>query len=96
PALGLPDDPHHPHTVTDQLDGATYTWTKSNYVRLDPREKPAHILTFQRSGGRVRASGSRSDGSMAGADGTTARSRRSSPRPESSRPSRSRRRTGGS
>ncbi|WP_021598513.1 alpha-1,4-glucan--maltose-1-phosphate maltosyltransferase [Actinomadura welshii] len=57
PALGLPDDPTHPHTVTDQLDGATYTWTQSNYVRLDPRTKPAHILTFERNEGRGRAGG---------------------------------------
>ncbi|SFQ50354.1 starch synthase (maltosyl-transferring), partial [Actinomadura madurae] len=56
-ALGLPDDPTHPHTVTDQLDGATYTWTQSNYVRLDPRTKPAHILTFERNEGRGRAGG---------------------------------------
>ncbi|WP_308210087.1 maltotransferase domain-containing protein [Actinomadura madurae] len=46
PALGLPDDPTHPHTVTDQLDGATYTWTQSNYVYLDPQIRPAHVLTF--------------------------------------------------
>ncbi|WUI04449.1 alpha-1,4-glucan--maltose-1-phosphate maltosyltransferase [Spirillospora sp. NBC_00431] len=46
PALGLPDDPHRPYTVTDQLDGAVYTWTRSNYVHLDPRTKPAHVLTF--------------------------------------------------
>ncbi|MFA1559444.1 hypothetical protein, partial [Actinomadura chokoriensis] len=76
---GLPDDPHHHYTVTDQLDGATYTWTQNNYIYLDPHTKPAHILTFQRNGDeRVRASGSRADGSMAGADGTTARSGRSS------------------
>ncbi|QXJ24775.1 alpha-1,4-glucan--maltose-1-phosphate maltosyltransferase [Actinomadura graeca] len=46
PALGLPDDPDHPHTVTDQLTGATYTWHRSNYIRLDPHDQPAHILTF--------------------------------------------------
>ncbi|MEU8348000.1 hypothetical protein AB0C74_40460, partial [Spirillospora sp. NPDC048832] len=45
-ALGLPNDPHQPHTVTDQLDGTTYTWTKSNYVYLDPQTRPAHVLTF--------------------------------------------------
>ncbi|MFA1544633.1 hypothetical protein, partial [Actinomadura monticuli] len=81
PALGLPDDPHHHYTVTDELDGTTYTWSQANYVYLDPRTRPAHVLTFQRNEGRVRAGGSRSDGSMAGADGTTARSRRSAPRP---------------
>ncbi|MUN42795.1 alpha-1,4-glucan--maltose-1-phosphate maltosyltransferase [Actinomadura litoris] len=46
PALGLPDDPDHSFTVTDQLDGAAYTWRRSNYVRLDPHVQPAHILTF--------------------------------------------------
>ncbi|GAA4228459.1 alpha-1,4-glucan--maltose-1-phosphate maltosyltransferase [Actinomadura meridiana] len=44
-ALGLPDDPDNAYTVTDQLDGATYTWTRSNYVRLDPHTKPAHVFT---------------------------------------------------
>ncbi|MEV0668592.1 hypothetical protein AB0I58_45020, partial [Spirillospora sp. NPDC050365] len=62
PALGLPDDPDQPHTVTDQLDGTTYTWRKSNYVRLDPHTKPAHILTFQKNGGRVRAGGGQGGG----------------------------------
>ncbi|WP_329602971.1 hypothetical protein, partial [Actinomadura soli] len=38
--------PHHTHTVTDQLNGTTYTWTQTNYVRLDPHTQPAHILTF--------------------------------------------------
>ncbi|MFI0412494.1 hypothetical protein, partial [Actinomadura sp. 3N508] len=46
PALGLPDDPTRTFTVTDQLDGTTYTWTRSNYIRLDPHTQPAHILTF--------------------------------------------------
>ncbi|TYC07525.1 alpha-1,4-glucan--maltose-1-phosphate maltosyltransferase [Actinomadura syzygii] len=60
PALGLPDDPDHPYTVTDQLDGAVYTWTGANYVHLDPHTKPAHILTIQQADeGRVRAGESR-------------------------------------
>ncbi|MFI0374520.1 hypothetical protein ACH35V_42260, partial [Actinomadura sp. 1N219] len=46
PALGLPNDPELAYTVTDQLDGATYTWTQTNYVRLDPQVQPAHVLTF--------------------------------------------------
>ncbi|MFI0483025.1 alpha-1,4-glucan--maltose-1-phosphate maltosyltransferase [Actinomadura sp. 9N215] len=60
-ALGLPDDPTRTHTVTDQLDGATYTWTQTNYVRLDPHTKPAHILTFDETpdDGRARADESR-------------------------------------
>ncbi|MGH9168323.1 MAG: alpha-1,4-glucan--maltose-1-phosphate maltosyltransferase [Acidimicrobiia bacterium] len=46
PALGLPDNPHQPHTVTDQLNNTTYTWTQTNYIHLDPHTQPAHILTF--------------------------------------------------
>ncbi|WP_433467862.1 alpha-1,4-glucan--maltose-1-phosphate maltosyltransferase [Spirillospora sp. CA-128828] len=46
PALGLPDDPTHQFTLTDELDATTYTWTKSNYVYLDPQIRPAHVLTF--------------------------------------------------
>ncbi|WP_347813465.1 hypothetical protein [Actinomadura sp. KC216] len=42
----MPDDPARTFTVTDHLDGATYTWTRSNYIRLDPHTQPAHILTF--------------------------------------------------
>ncbi|WP_165978666.1 hypothetical protein, partial [Actinomadura darangshiensis] len=56
---GLPDNPTHTFDVTDELDGATYTWTQANYVRLDPRERPAHILTIQQDGGRARAGRSR-------------------------------------
>ncbi|MFI0412485.1 hypothetical protein, partial [Actinomadura sp. 3N508] len=60
PALGLPDDPTRTFTVTDQLDGTTYTWTRSNYIRLDPHTQPAHILTFEKpDAGRVRADESR-------------------------------------
>ena len=56
PALGLPDQPDRPYTVTDQLDGATYTWTRANYVRLDPHTRPAHILTIEKeNAGRARA-----------------------------------------
>ncbi|WP_165964681.1 hypothetical protein, partial [Actinomadura sp. KC216] len=52
----LPDDPARTFTVTDHLDGATYTWTRSNYIRLDPHTQPAHILTFEKpDAGRVRA-----------------------------------------
>jgi starch synthase (maltosyl-transferring) len=48
-ALGLPDDPDRPFTVHDELDGATYTWRKANYVYLDPHLRPAHIFTFRSS-----------------------------------------------
>ncbi|MFM6963810.1 MAG: alpha-1,4-glucan--maltose-1-phosphate maltosyltransferase [Micrococcales bacterium] len=30
--------------VKDLLSGETYEWSANNYVRLDPRENPAHIL----------------------------------------------------
>ena len=37
--------------VQDQLTGATFNWAEHNYVRLDPFQEPAHILTI-RQGGR--------------------------------------------
>jgi starch synthase (maltosyl-transferring) len=43
PALGI--DSGAPFTATDELDGATYRWGQSNYVRLDPAYRPAHIFT---------------------------------------------------
>ncbi|MFB4303156.1 alpha-1,4-glucan--maltose-1-phosphate maltosyltransferase [Actinomadura sp. NTSP31] len=48
-ALGLPNDPDRPFAVHDELDGATYTWRKANYVYLDPQTRPAHIFTFRSS-----------------------------------------------
>ncbi|MGA4863867.1 maltotransferase domain-containing protein [Streptomyces lavendulocolor] len=45
PALGL--ERTGTFTVRDELsaDGATYTWGRSNYVRLDPRRQVAHVFT---------------------------------------------------
>jgi starch synthase (maltosyl-transferring) len=43
PALGM--DPGTQFTVTDELSGDTYRWGQSNYVRLDPAYRPAHIFT---------------------------------------------------
>jgi starch synthase (maltosyl-transferring) len=43
PALGI--DAGAEFTVTDELDGASYRWGQSNYVRLDPAYRPAHIFT---------------------------------------------------
>ncbi|MEV5827423.1 hypothetical protein AB0L25_17775, partial [Spirillospora sp. NPDC052242] len=60
-------------TLTDELDDTTYTWTKANYVHLDPHTRPAHVLTVRRDGD---GGGVRSDGSMLGADGTAVRSSR--------------------
>ena len=41
--LGLPADA--PYQVDDLLDGARYAWSgAANYVRLDPRERPAHVF----------------------------------------------------
>ncbi len=54
-------DPHHPQEATvtldsdeplrvhDELTGATYTWHRHNYVRLDPSLAPAHLLTVRRN-----------------------------------------------
>jgi starch synthase (maltosyl-transferring) len=40
--------PGETYRVTDLLTGAAYTWGGSNYVRLDPRGEPAHILRVER------------------------------------------------
>jgi starch synthase (maltosyl-transferring) len=41
--LGLEDDA--PFRVEDLLGGDSYTWQgRSNYVRLDPRDRPAHVF----------------------------------------------------
>ncbi|TDU04108.1 alpha-1,4-glucan:maltose-1-phosphate maltosyltransferase [Streptomyces sp. 846.5] len=47
PALGL--DPGDTAEVHDQLSGAHYRWGVHNYVRLDPTQQPAHILTVRRA-----------------------------------------------
>jgi starch synthase (maltosyl-transferring) len=46
PTLGL--DWNDTFTVHDLLSGATYRWGAHNYVRLDPREQPAHVLHVRR------------------------------------------------
>ncbi|MFJ6213083.1 maltotransferase domain-containing protein [Streptomyces sp. NPDC092296] len=47
PALGL--EWHDQLAVRDELTGATYRWGQHNYVRLDPSQQPAHILTVRRT-----------------------------------------------
>jgi starch synthase (maltosyl-transferring) len=47
PALGVGSDDQV--LVTDELTGQTWTWGRSNYVRLDPRQEPAHLLTVRRA-----------------------------------------------
>ncbi len=47
PALGFDWDSHI--TVTDAVTGATYDWGVHNYVRLDPFDEPAHVLTVTAS-----------------------------------------------
>ncbi len=47
PALGFDVDSRI--EVTDQVTGRTFDWGSSNYVRLDPFDEPAHILTVRRS-----------------------------------------------
>ncbi len=45
--IGLAWD--RPYTVEDLLTGARYTWQGArNYVRLDPREEPGHVLRVVR------------------------------------------------
>jgi starch synthase (maltosyl-transferring) len=45
--LGIP--PQAAYVVEDLLDGARYTWRGDwNYVRLDPRERVAHIFVVRR------------------------------------------------
>jgi len=46
-ALGLPEDTES-YAVHDELTGADWTWGRDNYVRLDPSQEPAHILTVRR------------------------------------------------
>jgi starch synthase (maltosyl-transferring) len=47
-ALGLPHDA--PYTAEDLLTGESWTWQgPANYVRLDPAERVAHVLSLHRS-----------------------------------------------
>ncbi|TLS44225.1 alpha-1,4-glucan--maltose-1-phosphate maltosyltransferase [Streptomyces montanus] len=46
PRLGL--EWHESVPVRDELTGATYHWGRTNYVRLEPGQQPAHILTVLR------------------------------------------------
>ena len=45
PALGL--DWGDSFTVHDELTDQTWTWSEHSYVRLDPFEEPAHVLTVR-------------------------------------------------
>ena len=40
--------PGQNYRVVDLLTGSSYTWAERNYVRLDPRVEPAHILRVER------------------------------------------------
>jgi starch synthase (maltosyl-transferring) len=46
PHLGL--DWHASASVRDELTGETYHWGRTNYVRLTPGRRPAHVLHVQR------------------------------------------------
>ncbi|MGM0356737.1 alpha-1,4-glucan--maltose-1-phosphate maltosyltransferase [Streptomyces sp. ECR3] len=46
PHLGL--DWHEVVPVRDELTGDTYSWGRANYVRLEPGDRPAHVLTVLR------------------------------------------------
>ena len=45
PALGLEWD--DTVVVHDEITGADYTWGEHAYVRLDPHDEPAHVLTVR-------------------------------------------------
>ena len=47
PALGM--DGEDTFTVSDELTGQAWRWGKSNYVRLDPSDEPAHIFAVRRA-----------------------------------------------
>jgi starch synthase (maltosyl-transferring) len=47
PALGL--GWHDLFSVHDELTGSTWTWGEHNYVRLDPGQEPAHVLTVRKA-----------------------------------------------
>ncbi|WP_252274625.1 alpha-1,4-glucan--maltose-1-phosphate maltosyltransferase [Nocardioides sp. LMS-CY] len=44
-ALGLGDTDSF--VVHDEISGADWTWSQHNYVRLDPYQEPAHVLTVR-------------------------------------------------
>jgi starch synthase (maltosyl-transferring) len=46
PALGLAW--HDTFEVDDEITGQTWRWGAHNYVRLDPWQEPAHVLTVRR------------------------------------------------
>ncbi len=46
PALGLGWTDRF--VVHDELGGGTFHWGRDNYIRLDPHENPAHLLTVRR------------------------------------------------
>ena len=47
PALGY--DAHDTFEVTDEITGQTWRWGQHNYVRLDPSDSPAHIVSIRRT-----------------------------------------------
>jgi starch synthase (maltosyl-transferring) len=40
--------PGQNYRVVDLLTGSAYTWAERNYIRLDPRVEPAHIMRVER------------------------------------------------
>ncbi|MBA2559458.1 MAG: DUF3416 domain-containing protein, partial [Propionibacteriales bacterium] len=46
PALGF--DWHETFLVVDEITGESWRWGEHNYVRLDPFQEPAHILSVRR------------------------------------------------
>ncbi|MGW7387019.1 alpha-1,4-glucan--maltose-1-phosphate maltosyltransferase [Streptomyces sp. NPDC054794] len=56
PQLGL--DRHEGISAHDELTGETYHWGRTNYVRLEPGRRPAHVLHIQRSSASPHTGGS--------------------------------------
>ena len=48
PALGLTSRDRF--LATDEITGQTWSWGERNYVRLDPFDVPAHIVSIRRTG----------------------------------------------
>ncbi|GEP37864.1 alpha-1,4-glucan:maltose-1-phosphate maltosyltransferase 2 [Nocardioides psychrotolerans] len=46
-SLGLAG--HDSFGVHDEITGADWTWSQHSYVRLDPHDEPAHVLTVRRT-----------------------------------------------
>ena len=63
PIAAMGFDEHEVYEVEDLLTGARYAWRgRRNWVRLDPRHEPAHVLRVQPRARPVRAAAPRASG----------------------------------